>query len=193
MTTNTTPLSQLQLPSDTRIGLVWAQSLDGVIGLDGDMPWHVPEDLKHFKEVTMGQVLVMGRKTWLSFPPAFRPLPGRTSIIVSKTLAENLSDPDLDHDDVHVAADLEQGLQLAGELKTGPMIWVIGGGSLYDQTLKVATVVERSLFNIHVDGDTYAPKLDTSWSLTQQDPPDDWHTSKSSVQYRFERWERTLD
>src|SRR5699024_6077107 len=68
LTTNTTPRSQLQLPSNTYIGLVWAQSLDGVIGLDGDMPWHVPEDLKHFKDITMGEVLVMGRKTWSSFP-----------------------------------------------------------------------------------------------------------------------------
>ena len=193
MTTNTTPLSQLQLPSNSRIGMVWAQSLDGVIGLDGDMPWHVPEDLKHFKEVTMGEVLVMGRRTWASFPDSFRPLPGRTSIIVSKTLSEDPSDEELQHDNVHVVTDLVAGLELAGELKTGPMIWVIGGGSLYDQALEVTTVVERSLFNIHVDGDTYAPKLDASWKLTTQDPSDGWHTSKSSVQYRFERWERTLD
>lgn len=193
MTTNTTPLSQLQLPSNTRIGMVWAQSLDGVIGLDGDMPWHVPEDLKHFKEVTMGEVLVMGRRTWSSFPDSFRPLPGRTSIVVSKTFAKDPSDEKLQHDNVRVVADLAEGLELAGELKSGPMIWVIGGGSLYDQALEVTTVVERSLFNIHVDGDTYAPKLDASWNQTEQDPSEGWHTSKSSVQYRFERWERTLD
>nr|AMP57081.1 DHFR_1 [uncultured bacterium] len=173
--------------------MVWAQSLDGVIGLDGDMPWHVPEDLKHFKQVTMGEVLVMGRRTWSSFPDSFRPLPGRTSIVVSKTFTEEPSDDKLQHDDVHVVADLAEGLELAGELKTGPMIWVIGGGSLYDQALEVTTVVERSLFNIHVDGDTYAPELDASWNQTDQDPSQGWHTSQSSVQYRFERWERTLD
>lgn len=193
MTTNTIPLSQLQLPSNTHIGMVWAQSLDGVIGLDGDMPWHVPEDLKHFKQVTTGEVLVMGRKTWSSFPEKFRPLPDRTSIVVSQQFAKDPSDDKLQQDPVHVVSDLAQGLELAGELKTGPMIWVIGGGSLYDQALEVATVVERSLFNIHVDGDTYAPKLDASWKLTNQDPTEGWHTSKSSVQYRFERWERTLD
>lgn len=173
--------------------MVWAQSLDGVIGLDGDMPWHVPEDLKHFKDLTMGQVLIMGRNTWASFPDAVRPLPGRTSVVVSRTLAKDPQDPQLAHDSVHVVADLQSGLDLAGELKTGPMVWVVGGGSLYDQALDVTTLVERSVFNLNVKGDTYAPQLDASWQLGSQDPATGWHTSKTSVQYRFERWERTLD
>ncbi|NWN87935.1 MAG: dihydrofolate reductase [Micrococcaceae bacterium] len=173
--------------------MVWAQSLDGVIGLDGGMPWDVPEDLKHFKDVTMGEVLVMGRKTWSSFPKSVRPLPGRTSIIVSKTFSDDPSDPKLDHDDVHVVEDLHQGLELAVQLKTSQTIWVVGGGTLYDQAIDGATVVERSLFNLTVDGDTYAPELDGSWTLAAQDPTNGWHTSKSSVEYRFERWERTLE
>lgn len=191
--TNTTRLSKLQLPSNTRIGMVWAQSLNGVIGRDGDMPWHVPEDLQHFKKVTMDQVLVMGRKTWSSFPDSVRPLPGRTSIVVSETFSEDPSDPKLHEDNVHVTGDLRSGLELAGELKTGHKIWVIGGGSLYDQALEVTTVVERSVFNLNVDGDTFAPELDDSWTLKTQDPANGWHMSESSVQYRFERWERTLD
>lgn len=190
---NTTPPSKLQLPSDTQLGMVWAQSLNGVIGLDGDMPWNVPEDLQHFKRVTMEQVLVMGRKTWASFPDSVRPLPGRTSVVVSQSFSEDPSDPKLQDDSVHVAADLQAGLELAGELKTGPIIWVIGGGSLYDQALDLATVVERSVFNLDIAGDTYAPELNDSWSLSTQDPANGWHMSKSSVQYRFERWERTLD
>lgn len=191
--TNTTPPSKPQLPSNTRLGMVWAQSLNGVIGRDGDMPWHVPEDLQHFKQVTMGEVLVMGRKTWASFPDSVRPLPGRTSVVISRSFSENPTDPKLEHDDVHIASDLATGLELADELKTGHKIWVIGGGSLYDQALELATVVERSVFNIDVDGDTYAPELDDSWTLTTQDPANGWHMSKSSVQYRFERWERSLD
>src|SRR5690625_597702 len=141
--TNPTPPSKPRLPSNTRIGMVWAQSLNGVIGRDGDMPWHVPEDLQHFKRVTMGEVLVMGRKTWSSFPNSVRPLPGRTSVVVSGTFAEDPSDLKLHEDGVHVAADLETGLELAGELKTGHNIWVIGGGSLYAQALGLATVGER--------------------------------------------------
>lgn len=173
--------------------MVWAQSLDRVIGLEGDMPWHVPEDLQHFKRVTLGEVLVMGRNTWASFPDSVRPLPGRTSVVVSQSLTEDPSDPKLKEENVYVAADLQAGLDLAGELKTGHKIWVIGGGSLYDQALELATVVERSVFNLNVDGDTYAPELDDSWHLTAQDPANGWHMSKTSVQYRFERWERTLD
>ena len=172
--------------------MVWAQSLNGVIGLDGGMPWDVPEDLQHFKQVTMGEVLVMGRRTWSSFPKSVRPLPGRTSIVVSKTFSADPSDPNLQHDDVHVVKDLDNGLELAAQLKTSPIIWVVGGGTLYDQAIDVTTVIERSLFNLNVDGDTYAPELDGSWKLSEQDPVNGWHTSKSSVEYRFERWERTL-
>src|SRR5699024_6062387 len=131
LNTNTTPPSKLQLPSNCRIGMVWAQSLDGVIGLDGGMPWEVPEDLRHCKQVTMGEVLVMGRRTWSSFPKSVRPLPGRTSIVVSKTFSADPSDPNLQHDDVHVVKDLDNGLELAAQLKTSPIIWVVGGGTLY--------------------------------------------------------------
>lgn len=173
--------------------MVWAQSLDGIIGLDGGMPWEVPEDLQHFKQVTMGEVLVMGRRTWSSFPNSVRPLPGRTSIVVSKTFSEDPSDPNLDHEDVHIVEDLDKGLELAAQLKTSQTIWVAGGGTLYDQAIDIATVVERSLFNLNIDGDTYAPELDGSWTLAEQDPANGWHTSKSSVEYRFERWERTLE
>ena len=66
------------------VGLVWAQTSGGVIGKDGDMPWNLPEDLKHFNRLTMGHPVVMGRKTWLSFPDKFRPLPGRTNIVITR-------------------------------------------------------------------------------------------------------------
>lgn len=173
--------------------MVWAQSLDGVIGLDGGMPWEVPEDLQHFKKVTMGEVLVMGRRTWSSFPNSVRPLPGRTSIVVSKSFSEDPSDPTLHHEDVYVVEDFDKGLKLAAQLKTSQTIWVAGGGTLYDQAIDVATVIERSLFNLTIDGDTYAPELDGSWTLAEQDPVSGWHISKSSVEYRFERWERSLE
>ncbi len=65
------------------IGLIWAESQGGVIGRAGGMPWHVPEDLAHFKDVTLGAPVIMGRKTWESLPPRFRPLPGRANIVVT--------------------------------------------------------------------------------------------------------------
>src|SRR4051794_21906836 len=69
--------------STSGLGLVWAQTTAGVIGKDGDMPWHLPEDMSHFSRLTSGHPVIMGRKTWLSFPDKYRPLPGRTNIVVT--------------------------------------------------------------------------------------------------------------
>lgn len=68
------------------LGAIWAQTIDGVIGRDGVMPWHVPEDLAHFKEATAGKPVIMGRRTWESLPDAYKPLPGRVNIIVSRSV-----------------------------------------------------------------------------------------------------------
>lgn len=73
-------------PETPRLGAIWAQTIDGVIGRNGTMPWHVPEDLKHFQEVTTGKPVIMGRRTWESLPDAYKPLPGRTNIIVSRSV-----------------------------------------------------------------------------------------------------------
>ncbi|WP_425280681.1 dihydrofolate reductase [Leucobacter insecticola] len=67
-----------------RLGMIWAQSRNGAIGRDGDMSWHLPEDLAHFKRVTLGAPVIMGRRTWESLPERFRPLPGRANIVVSR-------------------------------------------------------------------------------------------------------------
>ena len=66
------------------IALIYARAANGVIGKDGTMPWHLPEDLAHFKQLTQGSPVVMGRKTWDSLPPRFRPLPGRANIVVTR-------------------------------------------------------------------------------------------------------------
>src|SRR5699024_1168486 len=88
--------------------------------------------------------------------------------------------------------DLQSGLELAGQLKSDQHVWVIGGGTLYHQAIDIATIIERSVFNLHVDGDTYVPQLDKSWIPTRQDPTVGWRTSHASDAYRFERSERTL-
>ena len=67
------------------VGMIWAQTPDRVIGRDGTMPWHLPEDLAHFKEHTLGHPVIMGRRTWESFPERFRPLPGRTNIVITSS------------------------------------------------------------------------------------------------------------
>lgn len=73
-------------PETPRLGAIWAQTIDGVIGRDGVMPWHVPEDLAHFKEATAGKPVIMGRRTWESLPDTYKPLPGRTNIVVSRSV-----------------------------------------------------------------------------------------------------------
>ena len=70
--------------SITGLGVVWAQTSTGVIGKDGGMPWKLPEDLRHFSRLTSGHPVIMGRKTWESFPDKFRPLPGRTNLVITR-------------------------------------------------------------------------------------------------------------
>src|SRR5699024_12595135 len=102
---------KLQLPSNTVLRMIWAQSLDGVIGLDWAMPWDVPADLQHFKQMTMSQVLIMGRRTWSSFPDSVRPLTGRTSIVVSGAFTADPTDPNLNEGRVSVVATLLNGIE----------------------------------------------------------------------------------
>ena len=68
----------------TWVGLIWAEARGGVIGAEGGMPWHVPEDLAHFKAVTLGAPVIMGRKTWDSLPERFRPLSGRENVVITR-------------------------------------------------------------------------------------------------------------
>ena len=89
----------------TRLGLIWAEARGGVIGKDGAMPWHVPEDLAHFRAATMGDPVIMGRRTWESFPPRFRPLPGRRNIVVTRN--DSWQD-----DGAERAVSLDQALEL---------------------------------------------------------------------------------
>src|SRR5690606_11575178 len=116
----------------SRIGLVWAEAEGGVIGKDGGMPWHVPEDLAHFREVTLGHPVVMGRRTWESFPDKYRPLPGRRNIVVTRN-------DDWAAEGAERAASLDQALALAEDADT---VWVIGGGELFREVMPRADVLE---------------------------------------------------
>ncbi|MDN6169488.1 MAG: dihydrofolate reductase [Micrococcaceae bacterium] len=85
-----------QTGAGPRIGMIWAQTVDGVIGQGGTMPWHLPEDMKHFKHTTLGHPVIMGRRTWASIPAKFRPFAGRTTIVLTsedRTAAEATEAP----------------------------------------------------------------------------------------------------
>lgn len=179
-------------PSPT-VGLVWAQTLDGVIGNANTVPWHVPEDMAHFRDITRGHPVIMGRKTWDSLPPRFRPLPGRDNIVVTRNA--NWSS-----DGARVAHSLNAALALSRdtELEGGPEgaisavagdteVWIIGGGSLYAAALPYADVLEVTELDLDIAGDTRAPQVSSDdWRAT----PGPWQVSTSGVRYRFVRYAR---
>ncbi|MBD3943681.1 dihydrofolate reductase [Microbacterium sp. NEAU-LLC] len=159
----------------SRIGLVWAEAHDGVIGAGGGMPWHVPEDLAHFKAITLGAPVVMGRRTWESFPARFRPLPGRRNIVVTRQ--ENWQVTGAER-----VASLDAALTLAAS-DDPPWIWVIGGGQLYREAIPYADRLEVTELDLDVAGDTRAPDR-SDWT-----PVDggmgEWQTSAAGIRYRF--------
>ncbi len=158
------------------VGLIWAEARGGVIGADGGMPWRVPEDLAHFKAATLGAPVVMGRRTWESFPARFRPLAGRRNIVVTRQ-AEWAAEG------AERAGSLEQALALAST--GGPdRIWVIGGGQLYREAIALADLLLVTELDVAVEGDTRAPDR-AAWQTVSTDPEQGWHTSVSGIPYRI--------
>ena len=169
------------------IGLIWAEAHDGVIGLDGVMPWHLPEDLAHFKAVTLGAPVIMGRKTWDSLPERFRPLPGRRNIVVTR-------DTGWSSDGAETTLSLDEAIDRASEgLDAGEFIWIIGGGQIFAQALNRADRIELTEINADVAGDSFAPKLGDEWMRSDVDPAAGWHTATSGLEYRFVRLERETE
>jgi len=100
-----------------KLHLIYARARNGVIGKDNQMPWHLPEDLAHFKRVTLGQPVIMGRKTWDSLPPKFRPLPGRLNIVVTRQ-------PDWRSEGALRAGSIEEAMRLAA-MRPTPGSWAV--------------------------------------------------------------------
>lgn len=175
-----------------KVGLIWAQTVDGVIGVEGKLPWHLPEDLAHFRSVTEGHPVIMGRKTWESLPV---PLVDRTPIIVTRD--ENfiprpqlaLTTPGLK--DAIFAAE-----HYAGEEEWA---WIIGGGQLFQEAIDldladaaIITLVKPN--GLPIRGDVYAPNIKPGdWSIKDYRPRDgEWFKSKNNnLEWRIMELERT--
>jgi dihydrofolate reductase len=166
------------------VGLIWAQTPDCVIGADNAIPWRLPEDTAHFKAATLGHPVVMGRKTWISLPPRFRPLVGRRNIVVTR-------DPEWATEGAERAGSIAEALELAAASSpraapTGTA-WVIGGGEIYRAALEHATMLSVTEVDATVDGDVYAPAVDASWTVSEDTG---WQSSTSGLRYRIRRYTR---
>jgi len=155
------------------INLIWAQSTNGVIGRDGGLPWHLPEDMAHFAKLTTGHTVVMGRATWQSLPERARPLPNRRNIVLTRT-------PGYEASGAEVAGSLSEALN-----ETTGQVWVIGGAQVFDDALPLADRLVVTEVDTEVDGDVVAPQIPAAWTVETTEPADGWLTSSTGLAYRF--------
>jgi dihydrofolate reductase len=174
--------------STTGLGLVWAQTSTGVIGKAGAMPWHLPEDLSHFSRLTTGHPVIMGRKTWESFPDKYRPLPGRTNIVITRQATWR----DTPGAEGAVAvASLDDALLESQFVAGHETVWIIGGGEIFAQALDLADVAVVTTIDTTAEGDTFAPDLGYDWTASASLPANGWLTSANGTRYRITLWRRT--
>lgn len=151
------------------LSLIAAMANKRVIGRDNTLPWHLPEDLKHFKATTLGKPVIMGRKTWESLG---RPLPGRRNLVVSR----NASYPAVG---AEVFTSLTDALAACADV---PECFVIGGAELYRQALPLAERLYLTEIDCTVAGDAYFPELPAGeWLETSRST----HTSADGLRYAF--------
>jgi dihydrofolate reductase len=151
------------------IACVVAHSSNRVIGREGALPWHLPTDMRFFRELTTGATVIMGRRTWESIPERFRPLPGRRNLVLSSG----------EVDGAEVFSSLEAALQAAeGD------VYVIGGGATYAAALPLADRVYATEIDAEVEGDTLFPEL-AGWRCVDESEA----TVENGHTFRFKRYE----
>ena len=154
-----------------KLHLILARAANGVIGLNNTLPWHLPEDMAHFKRTTLGCPVIMGRKTWDSLPPKFCPLPGRLNVVVTRQ-------PDWRADGALAAHSLQEARALCPPDSDA---WVIGGADIYAQALPLASTAVVTEIDADFDGDAFAPKFGTQWTETAREH----HTSAGGLKFSF--------
>lgn len=157
-----------------RVYLVAAVAANGIIGANGRLPWHLPEDLQHFKKLTLGHPVIMGRRTWESLKG---PLPQRENIVVTRNR-------DYQAPGAAVATSLEGALALClGE----PVVFVIGGTSLFEEALPFAAGLVLTEIHRDYEGDTWFPKWNRAqWKESQREA----HTAADGTRFDFVLYER---
>ena len=145
------------------IVIIVAVAQNRVIGRDNQLIWNIPEDMAHFKALTQGHTVVMGRKTWESLPPRFRPLPGRRNIVISRQA-------DYPAPGAELANSLEAGLALAAD---DEIVFIIGGEQIYRQAMALADRLEITEVDLAPEGDAWFPEI-IATTETTADPAVDW-------------------
>jgi dihydrofolate reductase len=157
--------------------LVLAMADNGVIGVSGRIPWRIADDMKRFKSLTLGKPIIMGRKTWDSFPK--KPLPGRTNIVITR-------DRSWRAEGAHVAYSFEDALLLA-EREQPSEIAIVGGAEIYKAALPLATRIELTEVHTNAEGDTRLPPFDKSvWRESARTE----HTAPNGLRYSYVALER---
>ena len=159
------------------LSIIAAVARNGVIGKDNQLLWHLPEDMRHFRETTRGKPVIMGRKTWESLPDAFRPLPGRNNIVASRNPAYQPARAML-------ASTLNDAILKAGGAKE---VFVIGGAELYRQALPIADRLYLTEIDQDFEGDASFPDIEKSnWEEASREIPH----SASGIRYSFVLYRR---
>jgi dihydrofolate reductase len=161
-----------------KISLVVAASENNAIGKDNQLLWHLPNDLKFFKNTTWGMPVIMGRKT---FESVSKVLPGRFNIVIT-------TQPNWSFEGVIVANSLQDALEKAATTNCNEA-FIIGGGEIYKQSMEIANVIYLTRVHTQIDGDTIFPTIDeTQWQLI--DNKDFEMDGKHAFNYSFQKWER---
>ena len=153
------------------INMIFARAANGVIGHKNAIPWHLPEDLAHFKKLTFGCPVIMGRKTWDSLPPRFRPLPGRSNVVITRQTGWKA-------DGALNAGSLQDALALC---HTSSDVWIIGGEQIYTQAEPLASRIEVTHIDKDYVGDAFAPMLGSQWQPGQKHD----HVSSTGLNFSF--------
>ncbi len=162
--------------STPRLHLIYARAANGVIGNHNTLPWHLPEDLAHFKRTTLGCPVIMGRKTWDSLPPKFRPLPGRRNIVITRQEKWN-------EIGAYPAQNMQEALQLCEQSSD---VWVIGGAQLYALAEPLASTAVVTEIDKDFEGNAFAPTLGPAWKETARER----HIAASGLPFSFVTYTR---
>ena len=159
-----------------KLGIIYARARNGVIGKDNAMPWHLPEDLAHFKRTTLGAPVIMGRKTWDSVPPRFRPLPGRRNIVITR-------DPKWQEAGAERVGSLDEAIARCSDVDVA---WVTGGSEIFRLAIPRADLAVVTEIDADFDGNTHAPPLGPGWRETAREQ----HVSAKGLAFSFVTYER---